>query len=291
MSPRLLIILIFLLSNWMAFGQVELRLTADRPTYLEEENIGLNLTITNRSGSDMELKTVGGTSWLNFKITSRTGEVISPVRRELFQRITIPRNTTIAKRIPITRFYALDQSGHYTVRANVMLPDGGNSRYVSNAAHVDVVSAPSFWSKRVGVPENEPNGGNVRHYELKRAIVERTNRVFVKLSDETLGHTVKVMQLGQALSSSEPITIVDREQTLHVLFQNTGVLYVHSRINIHGDYLGHQVYKRGTRRPTLVAGSDGSVIVLGGVVFDPQAEHEAKNKIRKLSERPAFHFR
>ncbi len=289
MMKFLLVLVSSLISLVPAAAQVEIRLAADRNTYLEQEGIGLNLVITNRSGADIELKSIGQQSWLDFKVTSGTGEIIAPIRRELFQRVVVPRGASVSKRVPLTRFYSLTQTGKYSVRANVNL--GNNTSFTSGGAHFTIVTAPAFWSKRIGVPEGQPGSGNIRLYSLKRAVVERTNRLFLQIDDETTGQTITVIQLGQALSSSDPIPLIDKNQTFHVLFQNTSVLYVHTTVDIHGDYQGHVIYKRLGSRPRLVLGPEGKAVVVGGVIFDPQAEQQAKGQIRKLSERPSFHYR
>lgn len=291
-SLKLIFFSLVYLQLGQVFAQIEVRLELNSSMYVERESISAKVILSNKSGADLKIHSVGQNSWLDFLVTDSNGRIQAPRVRELFGAVEIPQGATVQKVIPLSRLYGFEQTGRFSVRANVHLPgEYGSRTHQSNPEHITVVRASTIWRERLGVPANQPSAGNMRRYELKLMRTKKQTMLYADVTDEDTGTVLNVMRLGQILSRSEPTTVIDREHTLHVLFQNTGSLFVHSRLDIHGQYLGHEIFKRSASRPKLVKGPNGEVIVVGAVPFDPMEEQRAREKIHKLSDRPTVEFR
>jgi hypothetical protein len=73
---------------------------------------------------------------------------------------------------------------------------------------------------------------------------------------------------------------------MHVMHLITPTLWVHTAVDLKGSVIQREMFLRGGSDPQLLTLGDGSVQVQGGILHDPNAEQEARGRIRNLSERP-----
>ena len=85
----------------------------------------------------------------------------------------------------------------------------------------------------------------------------------------------------------KPLSTVDRQQRMHVLFLATPTMWVHCVVNTDGKLVERQIHERAAQGdPQLLTFGDGTVKVANSIPYDAKAAAEQKAKVRKASDRP-----
>ena len=113
---------------------------------------------------------------------------------------------------------------------------------------------------------------------------DRTD-LYLRIQDKGFGTIYCTHRLGDCLSFGKPEIQLDSENTVHVLQNNAPREFIWSKVDLDGKILSRLTYSSTKERPQLVCDSNGSVSVLGGVLYDPKAS-ATPTVIPKLSDRP-----
>jgi hypothetical protein len=141
------------------------------------------------------------------------------------------------------------------------------------------------WNQKVGLP-GQP--GNTRDYRLLNFNNDDKSQIYAQVVNGQTGQKIRTFLLGDVLHMRKPLTMVDRQQRMHVLFLATPTMWVHCQINTDGKLLGRQIHQRSEQgEPRLSGLSDGTVRVTNSLLYDVKAAAAKKAKIRNASDRPA----
>lgn len=283
---RSLLILAFVAQS--APGQVAISLKLDRRQYLEHEPVTAVVTITNRSGRELDFtsRLEGGIahSWLDFGVRDSSGRPVTKRHHKVFQRAVIPAGRSMARRVDLSGMFAISRTGNYSVTAHVRRPGVDDTAYGSNSGHFTVGGGTILQRSPFGVP-NSP--ATKREYRVVSFNDGKRNSIYVQVMNLTSGLPIATNRLSDYLSFVKPKIAIDGKNQLHVLYLGSPEIFVQASVNQDGRFISTQYFKRaGGRHPRFVAFSDGKVVVSGGIPYDPKKEAAARAIARKVSERP-----
>jgi len=286
----LLILLLCAAAALPAHAQISVKLQAEKREFVAYEPIRMQVSITNLSANPILLSTPDGgrSGWLRVEATNDRGDMIHPgSTAQSMDPLQIRPNQTIQMAFDLGTVLPVTNFGAYSVNASVWsAPDRAYSR--SNSVRITVVSARKLWSQPFGVPHGQEGGGTSRIYSiLRHRGMEGGDTLYFRLDDRATGRVLACYPVGRTLDARDPMMGVDSQARLHLLYVSTPDLYRHLVFDPAGSVIENRLYRevRGSR-PRLADLGDGMLIVNGGVPHNPEAEMQARQNIRRLSERP-----
>ncbi|MBK1833275.1 hypothetical protein [Roseibacillus ishigakijimensis] len=270
-------------SAFEAAAQLNVDIEFSRRQFIPHESIPMSVRLTNRAGAELLLHGDNRRSWLNVLVQDQQGNPVAPYRPMSFQAAKIPVGRSVAKQLDLNNLFPLHSYGKYTVSTIITLPTGES--FQSARKTIDLTRGRVIYEQRVGL------GGKARDYRLITFTPARTSMLYfqAELVDER--RVVMTYPLGEHLRHMHPEGTVDRQGRLNVLYLAAPDRYVHILIDSRGQVADRTIYKQGqTGKPRLVAFDNGEIQVAGGIEFDPEAQQAQRDRIRKISERPAVLF-
>lgn len=255
------------LTGWSACAQVKVSVDLDQQQFLPGETIPIKVRIINHSGQTLHLGE--DDQWLHVTVLSEGSFVIEqagdmPVKGAF----DLPTAKMATKEVNISPYFGLNRPGRYSVVATVEIKDW-NQRVTSTPAEFDIIHGTKLWEKAFGVPHSVlPDGSpEVRKYLLQQANHLRSQIVlYVRITDASENRTLKVVPIGPMVSFSDPKAMLDKDSSLHVLYQAGPRVFTYFAITPDGKVLAHEKVEYSAARPRLSAAEDGSVGVSGGYV-------------------------
>ncbi len=283
--PLLLLVSLFALLG-VSHGQVSVNLELARRTYLNGEPIPVKVSITNLSGNELVFQGSKQNPWIDFIVKSSRGVPLNPVGAPAFGAVKIPAGKTFARTIDLTQIFGFSELGNFSIYSIVRLPNQRTGGFQSRRLLFNISTARPTWSQVVGVP-GKP--GVSHEFRLVRFSADRKDYLYAQIADPKTGRILRTHRLGEALSLRKPTVAVDSGLTMHVLYLSTPSFWGHAKISAEGKLLGVDLYRPGPGgAPRLARLQDGGVSAVGGLLYDPKKEAEAREKNRKASDRPGF---
>ena len=276
---------------WLTAGglsaQVVVDMRLDRMQYVAGEAVPAAVSITNNTGRDVVFQGESRLGWLDFMLRDERGNPVTPIAQPNFGAVKIPTGQTMRRQIDLAKLFRLSEVGTYAVNAVVRLPGSTQSEgYLSNRLVFTVTTAQPFWSQKVGVAGR---ANQTREYRVLTYSGDQKTALYVQILDGRTGTPYTTYSLGEALMFRRPMTTLDGQQRLHVLYLGSPSLWIHACVDNNGRLVSRDMHKRGpTSDPSLTTTADGKVQVAGSIPYDPVAEQKALNATHKLSERPPF---
>lgn len=272
-----------------ATAQIDVKLQMARKTFVAGESIPVSISITNNSGQDLVFQGTNRLGWIDFTVTSNRGVPMTPLGKPTFGAVKIPLGQTMARTIDLAQMFPLQTMGNYSVYGVVRLPGQTNDGFISNRLLFNVNTARPYWSQKVGVPGK---AGQTREYRVLNFTGSQKTTLYAQVVDSRTGNPLQTHSLGEVLMFRKPSVALDNRQVMHVLYLIGPTVWAHARVGPDGALLGRELHKRGAGPdPILVTLSSGIVQVGNSIPYDPKAEAEARSRVRKASDRPAFIFR
>lgn len=266
-------------------AQIGVRLALSQSQYLAGEPVLLQVAVTNHTGNPLTLANTGKSQWLQINVKKGNGELASVISRPSFAAMKVGIAQTKAQVIDLSKFFHLQTVSNFSVEALVI---SSGSDFPSNRLLFSMSEARADWSQKVGVP-GKP--GKSREFRLMNYSNGQKTQLYMQIADVKTGISIKTFSFGEALMIRKPQAAVDRNQVLNVLYLGNPEFYVHARVDINGMLLGRELYKRDEGPdPRLMTFADGTVKVAGTAPYNAKAALEAKQKIRKASDRPKSVF-
>lgn len=279
------IALLFLLLASPLAAQVSLKLQLGKRSYLSGESVPAQVTLTNMSGRDLVFQGTPRDPWLDFIVKSNRGLPITPSKRPVFGAVKIPAGKAVARQVDLAQIFPLSELGNFSIYAIARLPDQNRGGFQSNRELFSVLTANPYWSQEVGVPGTSKSN----EYRLIQFTAERKNLLYAQVADAKTRLPVRTHLLGESIMLRKPTVTVDRSLNMHVLYLITPAIWGHARVAPDGTFIGRDLYRSSEfGNPQLVETSDGTVIAQGGILYDPKAEAEQRERSHKASDRPGM---
>lgn len=272
---------------WMstASAQITVDLSIRRTIYVAYEPLLATVRITNLTGNKLLLADVEGKRWFGFQIETLDGRPIPPRDPNYeIDPIQVGPGESISRTVNLTQLYPLSDFGSYRIRASVYAAEL-SGYFSSPPLTVEITEGRLLWQQTVGVPGPSGVQGGTRTISLlSHRLSERTD-LYLRIEDKPAGIIYCTHRLGDFIAYGKPEIQLDAANTIHVLQNNIPREFIYSRVGLDGKILERSTLSAPKDRPRLVRAQDGTVSVVGGLVFDPKAT-PTPGLIPKLSERP-----
>lgn len=283
-----LTLIILALSTIVGWGQVSVSLKVDRRQYLKHEQVTAVVTITNRSGRELDftsqLQGSIARSWLDFSMRGSGGRAMPKRHHKVFQRAVIPAGRSMSRRVNLSGMFSVSKVGNFAVTAHVGRPGIEEGTYNSNSGHFTVGGGGTLHTIQFGVPKTPfPK----REYNVITFNDGKKTSIYAQVLDTTSKMSLSTRRLSEYLGFVKPQVALDRKNQLHVLYLASAEVFVHATVDHDGKHTGTEYFKRAAgRKPHFVEFSDGQVVVAGAIKYDPKKEAKKAPKARRASERP-----
>ena len=266
-------------------AQILVDLSIKRNLYIAYEPLLATVRITNLSGNRLLLADVEGKKWFGFQIETLDGRPIPPSDPNYeIAPLQIEPGATVTRTVNLTQLYPLSDFGSYRVRATVYSTEL-NGYFSSPPLTIEITEGRLIWQQVVGVPGVESGAGSSRTITLlSHRLPERTD-LYLRIEDKSVGLVYCTHRLGDFISYGKPDVQLDAFNTIHILQNAAPHLFIYSKVGLDGKILERTSFQAAKERPQLKRSSDGAVVVMGGVPFDPHAAPTPAT-IPKLSDRP-----
>lgn len=264
-----------------ASAQLEVNLTFERDNYVSLETIEATVTIKNSVGKDVVLGGPGGSSWLNFQITDTSGAPANPIRGVSVPNMVVRNGESLQRKFPLQRFFYLSESGTYIVRAAAYFPELEKFN-TSRPVRFNVQQPrPPKWQEVFAIP------GERGYRRFQVFTFNDTTKSYVCLSviDEGTKMVMSRTALGSVMVEKDVQPALDPQKNLHLIYMSTPTMYVYQQVSPSGNITERKFYLASKGAPKLVKTADGSVMIEGGMVYDPSLQPRG-DPFRKMSERP-----
>ena len=265
-------------------AQVQVDVAFKRSLYMLYEPLICSVTITNLTGATLSLADTPREKWFGFQIETVDGRPLPPIDLNYRnQPVEIEPGQRLTRQINLTPLYPLSEFGTYRVRAAIYSAQIGRF-FVSPQLNVEITEGRQLWQQTVGVPEGTGNG-KTRTFSLLAHRLPRTTMLYLRVEDKDAGIIYCTTQLGRFITFGSPDIEIDGGNQIHVLQNTAPKAFLYSHFDVNGKVLKQQAYQVYDSRPYLVRKPDASVIVAGGVPYDPKAT-PPEQQLPKLSDRP-----
>ncbi|MEM9444188.1 MAG: hypothetical protein AAGA18_02435 [Verrucomicrobiota bacterium] len=245
-------------SNFV-FAQIETSLIAQRQTFIQYEEAKFIVKVRNISNESLLLTNNSSrkTSWLSFRVKSVNHNTTIIKNRELaVGALRIPPSQSKEVEINISPYYAIHETGQYTIQAVVELP--GRGAYITDPLVFNVGKGSVMWSaKRL-------DEGTEKHYSLIRFLERDRAYLYIRVEEPKVNVVHATKRLGTIVSYTDPQIAFDPDLTLHVLHTVGATTYRYTMIDVDGAIL-YQEDRMITRTvPKMAKTPQGLVRLVGG---------------------------
>lgn len=254
-----------------ARAQVQVDISLKRNLFIAYEPVLVTVTITNLSGNELTLADSGQNKWFGFALETLDGRPLPPMNGDYSNEpVELGPQQKISRTVNLAPLFPINEFGGYRVKANVYSQQS-NRFFNSPSLNFDVTDGRVLWQKTVGVPDGSPGGGSTRTITLLSHRLPQSTQLYLRIEDKTAGIVYCTHQLGRFLTFGNPNILLDTQNRVHVLQNVAPKTFVYSKIGLNGEVLDRKSYNEFSTRPALRRGSDGSVLVVGGQAYDPNA--------------------
>lgn len=269
MLKKTLLVVITLLTTQLAFSQVSVLLETNRKNYHLYENVYIQLTLQNFSGTPLifgNAEQLKGSITLEIKKpgdqNSNQSEFVDVDINNMILRPGITEKT----QINLGKYFILRDIGKYRIRAIVKHKQLENA-YVSNMVQFDASKGFHVWDSTAGVPDliNENPNSKIKSisYKIDSMFDGRDRVYYLTIEDDKNIYTVS--RIGQDFGSKPPQCKIDYLSSLHILIQDSSKMFTYLVFEPSGAKVKQQTYKKTKISPYLSVDPDtGKVVVLGG---------------------------
>ena len=252
-----------------ASAQIGIEVSLNRSIYMQYEPVYACVSLRNDSGRPLlfgaDPRFQG---FVLFDIRDRDGRPV-PQRPDSGISVTglILRPGEIKRMvIPIHKYYDLDRTGRYTVRAFVshnMLPH----EYESQAVRFRIERGVDVWSRTVGVAniDNSKPGeiNRTRTYTIRTMNENSFKYYYLVVEDDR--HVYGVMRVGRVIFSERFSAEVDMLSRIHLLMPISPKVFHYLSFSIEGENVNNSYWKTTNTIPMLYRDpTSGIVSRIGG---------------------------
>jgi hypothetical protein len=252
-------------------AQVQVDVSLKRTLYVVYEPVLLTVTITNLSGRELDLRDVPPNKWFNLQVDTIDGRPIPPSEGTFSNEpLALGPGQRISRTVNVTPLFPVSEFGAYRIRATVFIAQ--INKFVSSPPlSFEVTEGREMWQKTVGVPDGQPGAGSMRTVTILSHRLPQSTQLYIRIEDKEKGVVFCTHQLGRLLTFGPPNILLDANNNVHILQNAAPKVFIYTRVGLNGEVLERKSLNEITSRPTLRRGSDGSVLVAGGQVYDPSA--------------------
>lgn len=268
----------------LAHAQVQVDISMKRNLYIRYEPVLATVTITNLTGRELSLVDRGHERWFGLQLETMDGRPIPSAGEYTNDPVELGPQQKISRTVNLTPLFPVSEFGGYRLKASVFVEET-NRYFTSPPLHFEITDGRLMWQKTVGVPDGAPGAGTTRTISLLSHRLPQNTVLYIRIEDPQAGAVYCTHQLGRFLTFGSPNVMLDRQNQVHILQNAAPKAFLYSKIGLNGEVLDRRSYNEFSTRPALRRGSDGSVLVVGGQVYDPNAA-PPEQTLPSMSDRP-----
>lgn len=247
-----------------ARAQVEVQVVMDQAQFLSSETVPVAVRVINHSGQTLHF---GDEDWLSFSVEGQGGLiVVKNGDPPMGHNFDLESAGVATQHSDVEPYFTISTTGHYTVIATVKLKEW--DREVASApVGFDVIQGVKLWEQQFGVPEANPTNHTapeVRKYILQKATYLKHLRLYLRLTDPDESRVFRVLAIGPMTSFSQPVTQLDQQNNLHLLYEESGRSFLYVVVNPDGGINLRQKYYYTDAAPRMKTDESGNIYIAGG---------------------------
>lgn len=259
-----------------AVAQLRVDLFLKRGLYIRYEPVVATVSITNLSGSQLQLADEGNHKWFSFVIENSDGTPVPPYNPDyVLNPITIGPGETVKRAVNITPLYPLSEYGIYRIRATIY--DAASRRYYSSnpPLNIEITEGRMLWQQEVGAPDGE----GTRMITMLTHRLPDSTQLYLRIEDKEKGIIYCTHQLGRLVMSGKPDILIGQGNEVYILQNIAPKLFLFTHSTLDGKIVERKQFAGDQNlRPGLKRNADGTVGVAGGVLYDPEAIRAQQEK-------------
>ncbi len=243
-------------------AQINVKLSTAQEQFLPGEELQLAVKVSNFTGAPLRLGT--HPQWIAFTIERSEGGVVNKLSEVPDTgEFSLEQATGGTMRFDVAPLFALDRAGSYRVTA-VVTPINDGPSYVSAPLTFEIVNGVTLNEDQAfGI--SRPDGTTEqRRYLLQQANFLKSLRLYLRITDSSGAHTLKVVPLGGLVTFNPPQWVFDRQSHLHVIHQFGATECRYQHFDPDGNVVAQQTWLVTNRRPQLRVNENGEAAVVGG---------------------------
>jgi hypothetical protein len=279
-------LLLFLCLATVAQAQITVTCSLKQRFHLLHEPIIATVNLTNLTGRDITLYDTPQYQWFGFRIIGDEDRMVPP--RSLnyhLPDVTVKAGETIKRSVNLNELYELGEPGTFRIQASIYF-QGLDKFFVSKPTHIDVSEGHVIWRKIAGIPEGQPNAGQMRIFSLLSHQVGESNMLYVRVEGQDDNLVYCTFPIGRLLDNVAPQVEFDSDNNLYIMHLIGMRAYVLTKISSSGEFGGQTNYSAPKTRPTLRRTAEGGLQIIGGKREASVLENVPPTDIPKLSDRP-----
>lgn len=245
-----------------ASAQIEVVASTEYDQLLQYEPLLVKLKISNNTGTPLMVGQ-GGNAKLDFLVERRPGYSVDQFDGQMLAKpVLVKAGETQTVTADVSRVHNIRKTGSVTVIPRIRY-DG--HRFAGRRLLLEVVPGLEVANYRYMVPGESSSS---RVCSLRTLYRNRSQRVFLRMENPTLGVCFGVFDLGRLVSQSKADMQSDSAGLLHVLHQSAPFRYTHSVFRPDGQSVKQEYLSRGNGQPQLARDDQGGIIVTGVETYE-----------------------
>lgn len=272
-----------LLLTATASAQVKVDISFRRTLYMMYEPLICTVTIQNMSSRTLDLADTARDKWFTVQIESVDGRPVPPINPDYKNEpMQLEPGKKLVRAINLTPLFPFE-FGTYRVQATIY--SSQLNRYFSSAQlNVEITEGRKIFEETVGVPAGAGEGAS-RTFSLLVHRLPSSTVLYLRAQDRDAGRIYCNVPIGRLVAYGTPIVEFDNANHIHILQNAAPKIFLHTEADINGKVLKQQAVQVDKVKPSLARRTDGSIVPIGGVPFDPKATPPAQ-QLPKLNDRP-----
>jgi hypothetical protein len=268
-----LVFVLMLASATGLLAQVAAEVQMEQGQFLPGEPIPVSVRVINHSGQTLHF---GKEDWLSYSVEANDGFI--PVKTgepPVAHDFDLETSRIATQHSDLSPYFTISRPGQYSVIASVKI-DGWGAEVTSTPKRFVVIKGTKLWEQGFGVLQSaaanhEPP--ELRKYILVQATYLKSMKLYLRLTDTTESRVIRLVPIGPIVSFSRLQTQLDRQNNLHLLYEDGARSSNYSVINTDGEIIIRQTHVYTDAGPRLKVDESGNVSVVGG------ARHVAANDL------------
>lgn len=279
-------LLLFLCVATAAHAQITVECSIKQRFHLLYEPIIATVQVTNHAGRDITLSDTDQYQWFGFRVIGEGDRMVPP--RDLHYHLAplvVHANEVVKRTVNLNELYEMGEPGNYRIQGSIYC-SAFDKFFASRPTFIDVNEGHLVWRKTAGIPEGQPNAGQMRIFSLLSHQVGETNTLYVRVEGQEDGMVYCTFPIGRILDNVSPQVEFDSNNNLYVLHLIGIRAYVLTKVTSAGEFGGQVNYSAPKTRPTLRRTAQGGLEIIGGRREGNIAQAARTDNISKLSDRP-----
>jgi hypothetical protein len=280
------LILLLLAALPAARAQIQVDMSLKRSLYLAYEPLIVNVTIQNLTGNSLNLRDTESNPWFSFQIETLDGRPIGPhSSQHSNDPLLLQAGEKLTRTVNLTPLYPISEFGGYRIRAAIHAQSLSRT-FSSQSMNVEITEGRPIFEKIVGVPPDQPGGGESRKITLLTHRMPNSSQLYIRIVNPDRGVVHCTHRLGRLVSYGSPEILLDNANHIHVLQNVAPKSFLYSHIGLNGEVIERKTYQQNVKRPSLKHDPNGLISVIGAQEYNPAAEAEKQATTPSIADRP-----